>query len=94
MAFHPLGGFGDANTGHGGGEVMSIPIKYCDLVKAVDHPETLDELKSNVQFNINYGSMSIIDCHCDPPCRELSAVEYDLLNEQLGLSDEDEDEEE
>jgi hypothetical protein len=71
---------------------MSIPVSYCALVKAVDHPETLPRLREAIQYNLKCGHFSMIGCRCEPPCRELTEQEADELQAKLGLPDDDEEE--
>lgn len=58
---------------------MSIPIKYCFLVKAADDAEQFAKLHPTMYRNIKGGHFSVWPCDHDPPCRELSEVECNDL---------------
>ena len=62
---------------------MSIPIKYCLLVEAVDSAETFVKLHPVMKRNIESGHFSIWPCNHEPPCRALTDVEYEDLMQRF-----------
>jgi hypothetical protein len=54
---------------------MSIPIKYCFLVEAVDKPESFRKLHPTMKRNLEGGHFTMIPCDHNPPCRELTRAE-------------------
>jgi len=62
---------------------MSIPIRYCALVRAVDDPEAFKKLHPVMFANLNKGHFTLLSCGCDPQCRELSDAECDDLQKRL-----------
>jgi len=61
---------------------MSIPIRYCEFVKAVDTGNYAG-LQAKMKFNWAFGSWTQMPCNCKPPCRDLTKKEQELLNEKL-----------
>lgn len=62
---------------------MSIPIAYCAFVRAVDDAEALERLKRTLAYNLKNGAFTTVPCRCDPPCRELTEGEWDMLETAL-----------
>lgn len=62
---------------------MSIPVKYCFLVRAADDEDAFKKLAPIMKRNINGGHFSMSRCDCNPPCRELSVEETQTLHERF-----------
>lgn len=59
---------------------MSIPIKYCFLVEAIDDPTSFKKLHTIMYGNLLRGHFTVFPCNHDPPCRQLTDQEQsDLL---------------
>jgi len=61
------------------GAKMSIPIRYCSLVIAVDDLDFFGKVHPQMKRNLDKGHFSILPCEHDPPCRDLSDYELDQL---------------
>jgi hypothetical protein len=62
---------------------MSIPIKYCVLVAAVDDPDVFRRIHPVMKINIDMGHFTVAPCDCDPPCRVLTDDECESLHRRL-----------
>lgn len=58
---------------------MSVPVKYCDLVRAAEDPEYFERTHTTMHRNIKSGHWSVWPCECKPPCRLLTTERFQGL---------------
>lgn len=54
---------------------MSVPIKYCQLVRAIDDDEAYAKIAPVMKRNLEGGYFTVWPCNCDPPCRRVAEDE-------------------
>ena len=62
---------------------MSIPISICRFRKAIESDEELNALLKDLQINLNFGSLSVLECNHTPPCKPLTDEEWDELERKF-----------
>ena len=59
--------------------MLSVPVSYCQLVKAVDDAEYFAKFHPVMKRNLDGGHFTLVSCRHDPPCRDLTDEEVDEL---------------
>jgi hypothetical protein len=62
---------------------MSIPIPICRFRKALEDGVALDALIRDLQTNLNFGSLSVLECPHTPPCKPLTDEEWTELEGKI-----------
>jgi diadenosine tetraphosphate (Ap4A) HIT family hydrolase len=58
---------------------MSMPIVYCSIVKALESPQVMENLKKSLKYNLEKGYFSVWPCKHNPQCRDLTEQEQDQI---------------
>lgn len=63
---------------------MSIPLKHCLVIKAVDGDEqALKFVYDALTKNLAHGAFTVMPCSCEPPCRTPTEDDMEDLIEML-----------
>lgn len=62
---------------------MSLPISACQIIRACKDDQDYEFLLKRFRYNLNFGSMTIADCSCDPPCDPPSNEQLTAFEERL-----------
>lgn len=66
---------------------MSMPVKYCHLVEAMDSQDTFDKMHLIMKQNLDGGHFTMIECTCDPLCRDVTGLQMKELFDKFRNQD-------